>query len=100
MDPSILDEYDPASFYCEMLRSAASRVVRERLAGLSINALKERAAAANAELYNPLACATISRDASLRGKMRKCACHRVPTPAGDTQKRPPLPCGQRLSLHC
>ena len=51
MDPSILDEYDPASFYCEMLRSAASRIVRERLAGWSINALKQRAAA-NAELYN------------------------------------------------
>ena len=33
MDPSILDEYDPASFYCEMLRSAASRAVGERLGG-------------------------------------------------------------------
>ena len=52
MDPSILHDYDPQGFYCEMLRSVASRVVRERLAGLSIKALKERAAAANAELYN------------------------------------------------
>src|SRR5215470_6351521 len=52
MDPSILDDYDPQSFYCEMLRSAASRVIRERLSFLSIDALKERAAAANAELYN------------------------------------------------
>src|SRR5262245_40031679 len=52
MGPSILDDYEPQGFYCEMLRSAASRVVRERLAGLSIDALKERSAAANAELYN------------------------------------------------
>jgi hypothetical protein len=34
-----------------MLRSAASAVVRGRVSGLSIDALKERAAA-NAELYN------------------------------------------------
>jgi uncharacterized circularly permuted ATP-grasp superfamily protein len=52
MDPSILDDYDPQGFYCEMLRSAASQVVRERLSCLSIDALKQRAAAANAELYN------------------------------------------------
>src|SRR6516165_5717299 len=63
MDPSVLDEYDPSSFYCEMLRSAASRVVRERLARLSINALKERAAAANAELYNLGITFTIYSDA-------------------------------------
>jgi uncharacterized circularly permuted ATP-grasp superfamily protein len=49
---SVLDEYDPHGFYCEMLRSAASRAVRERLAGLSIEALQQRAASANAELYN------------------------------------------------
>jgi uncharacterized circularly permuted ATP-grasp superfamily protein len=35
-----------------MLRSPASRAVRERLADLSIEALKQRAANANAELYN------------------------------------------------
>lgn len=35
-----------------MLRGAASRAVRERLAGLSIEALKQRAANANAELYS------------------------------------------------
>jgi uncharacterized circularly permuted ATP-grasp superfamily protein len=52
MDRSILDGYDPLSFYCEMLRGSASHVVRQRLSGLSIDALKERAAAANAELYN------------------------------------------------
>src|ERR1700741_5315447 len=52
MELSILDGYDPQSFYCEMLRSSASYVSRERLSGLSIEALKQRAAAANAELYN------------------------------------------------
>ena len=52
MDRSILDGYDPQGFYCEMLGNPASAVVRERLAALSIDALKERAAAANAELYN------------------------------------------------
>src|ERR1700759_2669447 len=52
MNPSVLDSYDPHGFYCEMLHSAASRVVRERLSGLSIAALKQRAASANAELYN------------------------------------------------
>ena len=52
MGRSILDGYDPQGFYCEMLGSPASAVVRERLAALSIDALKERAAAANAELYN------------------------------------------------
>ena len=52
MDCSILDGYDPKGFYCEMLGSPASAAVRQRLAALSIDALKERAAAANAELYN------------------------------------------------
>ena len=52
MDRSILDGYDPQGFYCEMLGNPASAVVRERLAALSMAALKERAAAANAELYN------------------------------------------------
>jgi uncharacterized circularly permuted ATP-grasp superfamily protein len=52
MNPSVLDGYDPQGFYCEMLQSAASRVVRERLSGLSIAALKQRAGNANAELYN------------------------------------------------
>ncbi|MGA8382043.1 MAG: circularly permuted type 2 ATP-grasp protein [Stellaceae bacterium] len=52
MGRSILDGYDPQGFYCEMLGNPASAAVRERLAALSIDALKERAAAANAELYN------------------------------------------------
>jgi uncharacterized circularly permuted ATP-grasp superfamily protein len=52
MPPSVLDGYDPQGFYCEMLRGAASAPIRQRLAQLSIAALKERSAAANAELYN------------------------------------------------
>jgi uncharacterized circularly permuted ATP-grasp superfamily protein len=63
MNFSILDGYDPQGFYCEMLRNAASRVVRDRLALLSIDALKERAAAANAELYNLGITFTIYSDA-------------------------------------
>ena len=35
MDSSLFDRYDPLGFYCEMLQSAASRTVRERLSGLS-----------------------------------------------------------------
>jgi uncharacterized circularly permuted ATP-grasp superfamily protein len=52
MPLSVLDGYDPSGFYCEMLHGPASEPVRRRLAALSIEALKERAAAANAELYN------------------------------------------------
>jgi uncharacterized circularly permuted ATP-grasp superfamily protein len=63
MDPTILDDYDPQGFYCEMLRSAVSEVVRGRVSGLSIDALKERAAAANAELYNLGITFTIYSDA-------------------------------------
>src|SRR5207249_2522757 len=63
MTPSILDDYDPQGFYCEMLRSAASQVVRGRVSSLSIDALKQRAAAANAELYNLGITFTIYSDA-------------------------------------
>src|SRR5580704_11618054 len=63
MELSILDGYDPQGFFCEMLRSSASNVIRERLSGLSISALKERAAAANAELYNLGITFTIYSDA-------------------------------------
>ena len=63
MTPSILDDYDPQGFYCEMLRGATSEVVRGRVSGLSIDALKERAAAANAELYNLGITFTIYSDA-------------------------------------
>jgi hypothetical protein len=48
MKPSVLDGYDPQGFYCEMLQGAASQTVRDRLSGLSIEALKQRAASANA----------------------------------------------------
>ena len=63
MDRSILDGYDPQGLYCEMLRSSASHVIRERLSALSIDALKVRAAAANAELYNLGITFTIYSDA-------------------------------------
>ena len=63
MDRSILDGYDPQGLYCEMLRSSASYVIRERLSALSIDALKVRAAAANAELYNLGITFTIYSDA-------------------------------------
>jgi uncharacterized circularly permuted ATP-grasp superfamily protein len=52
MASSVLDGYDPRGFYCEMLHSAASPAIRERLSCLSIEALKQRAANANGELYN------------------------------------------------
>ena len=52
MNPSVLDGYDPQGFFCEMQHNEASRAIRERLAGLSIDALKQRAASANAEMYN------------------------------------------------
>ena len=63
MIPSILDDYDPQGFYCEMLRGATREVVRARVASLSIDALQERAAAANAELYNLGITFTIYSDA-------------------------------------
>jgi uncharacterized circularly permuted ATP-grasp superfamily protein len=52
MKSPILDDYDSQGFYCEMLRSDASQAVRQRLSELSIEALKQRAASANAEMYN------------------------------------------------
>jgi uncharacterized circularly permuted ATP-grasp superfamily protein len=63
MDHSVLDGYDPQGFYCEMLRNGASRAIRDRLALLSVDALKERATAANAELYNLGITFTIYSDA-------------------------------------
>ena len=52
MSASVLSGYDAGEYYCEMTRHAANRQMRERLAGLSVEALKQRAAAAEAELYN------------------------------------------------
>ena len=63
MNISILDGYDPQGLYCEMLRGSASHVIRERLSGLSIDALKQRSEAANAELYNLGITFTIYSDA-------------------------------------
>ena len=63
MGRSILDGYDPQGLYCEMLRGATSHVIRERLSGLSIDVLKDRAAAANAELYKLGITFTIYSDA-------------------------------------
>jgi uncharacterized circularly permuted ATP-grasp superfamily protein len=64
MVASVLDGYDSQGFYCEMLQNAASQVIRERLAGLSIEALKQRAASANAELYNLGITFTVYSDAT------------------------------------
>src|ERR1700746_2281167 len=52
MTPSVLDSYDPRGFYCEMLQSAASRVVRERLSGLETAALKQRPDSGKVDYYN------------------------------------------------
>ena len=66
MDSSLFDRYDPLGFYCEMLQSAASRTVRERLSGLSIDALMQRAASANVELFNLGITFTVYSDAKTR----------------------------------
>ena len=52
MDPSVLASYDPAGFYCEMLRADSNEPIRTRLAALSIDALKLRAAKAEAGLFD------------------------------------------------
>ncbi len=65
MAPSVLDGYDPQGFYCEMLRGPASPAIRQRLGQLSVDALKERSAAANAELYNLGITFTVYSDAQM-----------------------------------
>lgn len=52
MTKTLLDDYSPGSFYCEMLRSPENRLIRERLAGMSMEALRQRASDAEIELYN------------------------------------------------
>ena len=52
MAASVLTSYDPGAFYCEMLGDPANQPVRDRLAGLPVPVLRQRAAAAEAELYN------------------------------------------------
>lgn len=52
MTSSVLNDYDPGGYYCEMLRNPANRLIVERLAALSLPELRRRAADAEAELYN------------------------------------------------
>ena len=52
VDFPILDDYDPAGFYCEMTRGAANGAVRKRLSSLSIEALRLRAEKAAAGLFD------------------------------------------------
>ena len=52
MSGAVLQDYDPGSAWCEMLRSEAARPTRERLAALSVETLRRRAADAEAELFN------------------------------------------------
>ena len=49
---SVLEGYNPENAYCEMLRSEAARGIRARLEAMSIDALRHRAADAEAELFN------------------------------------------------
>jgi uncharacterized circularly permuted ATP-grasp superfamily protein len=52
MGDFVLDSYDPGSFYCEMLRCAATAEIRGRLARIPIAEFKRRAAGAEQALYN------------------------------------------------
>ncbi len=52
MDASVLGSYDPAGFFCEMLRGDSNEPIRNRLAALSIEALRLRAAKAEAGLFD------------------------------------------------
>jgi uncharacterized circularly permuted ATP-grasp superfamily protein len=52
MDSSVLGNYDPAGFYCEMMRGDANQPIRDRLAALTIDALRLRAAKAEAGLFD------------------------------------------------
>ena len=52
MAASVLAGYDPGQFYCEMLGGDAPGTLQDRLGGLTMPALRKRAAAAAAELYN------------------------------------------------
>jgi uncharacterized circularly permuted ATP-grasp superfamily protein len=48
-DP-LLGRYDPGAFWCEISRPGANQPIRDRLAALSLDELKRRAADADAEL--------------------------------------------------
>src|SRR5918996_87524 len=53
----VWDAYDPAGYYCEMLGPraepiAATKLIRDRIASMSLHQLQERAEAAERELFN------------------------------------------------
>lgn len=52
MNDFVLDSYDPGGFYCEMLASAATADIRDRLRRIPIVEFKRRAALAEQALYN------------------------------------------------
>src|SRR4051812_25353795 len=49
---SVLENYDPHGFFCEMTRGDANGPIRERLASFSVTNLKQRASEAEAELHD------------------------------------------------
>ncbi len=52
MNGPVLENYDPNGFYCEMTQGGANQAIRDRLGGLSVGDLKQRAAEAEAELHD------------------------------------------------
>ncbi len=48
----MLRNYQPGTFYCELSRAGGAEAVLQRLASLSVEQLKQRAAAAEAELHD------------------------------------------------
>ena len=51
-DDLVLGGYDPGPDFCELSRSTVAVSIRQRLGALSTDALRQRAASAEAELYN------------------------------------------------
>src|SRR3954447_20321968 len=49
---SVLENYDPHGFFCEMTRGDANGPIRERLAAFSVTNLKQRASEAEADLHD------------------------------------------------
>jgi uncharacterized circularly permuted ATP-grasp superfamily protein len=52
MGDSLLEGYDRNHFHCELMDNPAAGVIRERLAAMSLNSLRRRAAGAETEFYN------------------------------------------------
>ena len=52
MATPVLANYDPGAFWCEIVRDGSNQAVVERLAALTLDELKRRAAAADAELQD------------------------------------------------